>query len=115
MEAKTGSKSGSSSVTYSSSSPPTLGYCNVSPTSVVPLVEKVRVECQGWVNSDVTSGLQYRIVVRNYDKPGEEYNLYCGTNADSTYYISPYPGSTAVYVRVFVSNDYSAETLANTV
>ena len=107
-------KVGSTSMSLSSSSAPMGGNCQVTPSTVIPLVEKVTVTCSSYTDLDVTSGIYYKIVAVDSVNPENEYIVSFGTNAKTEFYIAPWPGSTAVDVKVYVMNDYDSTTHAIT-
>ena len=101
-------------MSLSSSSAPMGGNCQVTPSTVIPLVEKVTVTCSSYTDLDVTSGIYYKIVAVDSVNPENEYIVSFGTNAKTEFYIAPWPGSTAVDVKVYVMNDYDSTTHAIT-
>ena len=99
---------GFSSISLLASSVPSGGSCKLSPTTIIPLIQQLLVNCTGYTDTDLMSGLYYKIVVVNSVSSSDEYILYYGTNAVNKFYLSPWSEGKPVDLKVYVMNDYGS-------
>ncbi|XP_067672234.1 polycystin-1-like [Haliotis asinina] len=104
-------RAGSSSLELLGNQPPSEGNCTVMPTTVQTL-QKVKVSCSGWSDSDNTAQLFYKVIASGTSSTGteESFQVYYGINSEPTFHLASFPGSDKVTLEVQVMDNAGAYT-----